>query len=125
MTKKDKIWTGAVVLLFVLDVAYMVLMRNWLTLIWVIGVAFFYYSAEYFRKECMDRDEHIRFLTENNTTRRLRQSMREARISAENCYRYINTIKLLKEENERLKILNKNLIENKNTGVKNYARKRK
>ena len=125
MTKKDKIWTGAVVLLFVLDVAYMVLMRNWLTLIWVIGVAFFYYSAEYFRKECMDRDEHIRFLTENNTTRRLRQSMREARISAENCYRYINTIKLLKEENERLKILNKNLIANKNTGVKNYARKRK
>ena len=125
MTKKDKIWTGAVVLLFVLDVAYMVLMRNWLALMWVVGAAYLFYQAIDLVKECMDRDEHIRFLTENNTTRRLRQSMREARISAENCYRYINTVKLLKEENERLKILNKNLIENKNTGVKNYARKRK
>ena len=125
MTKKDKIWTGVVVLLFVLDVAYMVLMRNWLALMWVVGAAYLFYQAIDLVKECMDRDEHIRFLTENNTTRRLRQSMREARISAENCYRYINTIKLLKEENERLKILNKNLIENKNTGVKNYARKRK
>lgn len=125
MTKKDKIWMGVAASFLALNVAFMVLAREWVTLIWVIGVAFFYYSAEYFRKECMDRDEQIRFLTENNTTRRLRQSMREARISAENCYRYINTIKLLKEENERLKILNKNLIENKNTGVKNYARKRK
>ena len=125
MTKKDKIWIGAVVLLFVLDVAYMVLMRNWLALMWVVGVAYLFYQAIDLVKECMDRDEHIRFLTENNTTRRLRQSMREARISAENCYRYINTIKLLKEENERLKILNENLVENKNTGVKNYARKRK
>lgn len=125
MTKKDKIWIGAVVLLFVLDVAYMVLLRNWIALMWVLGAVYLFYKAIDLVKECMDRDEHIRFLTENNTTRRLRQSMREARISAENCYRYINTIKLLKEENERLKILNKNLIENKNTGVKNYARKRK
>ena len=124
MTKKDKIWIGAVVLLLVLDVAYMVLMRNWLAVMWVVGAAYLFYQTIDLVKECMDRDEHIRFLTENNTTRRLRQSMREARISAENCYRYINTIKLLKEENERLKILNKNLIENKNTG-KNYARKRK
>lgn len=125
MTKKDKIWIGAVLLLFGLDAAYMVLVRNWTALIFVVGVAYLFYQAIDLVKECMDRDEHIRFLTENNTTRRLRQSMREARISAENCYRYINTIKLLKEENERLKILNKNLIENKNTGVKNYARKRK
>lgn len=125
MTKKDKIWIGAVVLLLVLYVAYMVLMRNWIALMWVVGAAYLFYQAIDLVKECMDRDEHIRFLTENNTTRRLMQSMREARISAENCYRYINTIKLLKEENERLKILNKNLIENKNTGVKNYARKRK
>lgn len=125
MTKKDKIWIGAVVLLFILDVAHMVLMRNWLALLWVVGAAYLFYQAIDLVKECMDRDEHIRFLTENNTTRRLRQSMREARISAENCYRYINTIKLLKEENERLNILNKNLIENQNTGVKNYARKRK
>lgn len=125
MTKKDKIWIGVVTLLFVLDVAYIVLVRNWLALMWIVGAAYLFYQAIDLVKECMDRDEHIRFLTENNTTRRLRQSMREARISAENCYRYINTIKLLKEENERLKILNKNLIENKNTGVKNYARKRK
>ena len=125
MTKKDKIWIGAVALLLVLDVAYMVLVRNWLALMWVAGAAYLFYQAIDLVKECLDRDEQIRFLTENNTTRRLRQSMREARISADNCYRYINTIKLLKEENERLKILNKNLIENKNTGVKNYARKRK
>ena len=125
MTKKDKIRIGVAASLLALNVAFMVLAREWFTLIWVIGVAFSYWCTEYFRKECMDRDKQIRFLTENNTTRRLRQSMREARISAENCYRYINTIKLLKEENERLKILNKNLIENKNTGVKNYARKRK
>ena len=125
MTKKDKIWIGAVVLLLVLNAACMVLMRNRIALMWVVGAAYLFYLTIDLVKECMDRDEHIRFLTENNTTRRLRQSMREARISAENCYRYINTIKLLKEENERLKILNKNLIENKNTGVKNYARKRK
>lgn len=125
MTKKDKIWMGAVVLLFVLNVVYMVLIRNWIALMWVVVAASLSYKAIDLVKECMDRDEHIRFLTENNTTHRLRQSMREARISAENCYRYINTIKKLKEENERLKILNKNLIENKNTGVKNYARKRK
>lgn len=125
MTKKEKIWIGVAVLLFVLDAAHMVLVRNWLALMWVVEAAYLFYLVIDLVKECMDRDEHIRFLTENNTTRRLRQSMREARISADNCYRYINTIKLLKEENERLKILNKNLIENKNTGVKNYARKRK
>lgn len=125
MTKKDKIWIGVTASLLALNVAYMVLLRNWIALMWVLGAVYLFYKVIDLVKECMDRDEQIRFLTENNTTRRLRQSMREARISAENCYRYINTIKLLKEENERLKILNKNLIENKNTGVKNYARKRK
>ena len=125
MTKKDKIRMGVTASLLALNVAYMVLLRNWIALMWVLGAVYLFYKVIDLVKECMDRDEQIRFLTENNTTRRLRQSMREARISAENCYRYINTIKLLKEENERLKILNKNLIENKNTGVKNYARKRK
>lgn len=125
MTKKDKIWIGVTASLLALNVAYMVLLRNWIALMWVLGAVYLFYKVIDLVKECMDRDEQILFLTENNTTRRLRQSMREARISAENCYRYINTIKLLKEENERLKILNKNLIENKNTGVKNYARKRK
>lgn len=38
------------------------------------------------------------------------------------CMEYLDTIGRLKDENKQLKILNKNLIENKRTGVKNYAR---
>ena len=65
MTKKDKIRIGAVILLLVLNVAYVVLIRNWIALMWVVGAAYFYYQAIDLVKECMDRDEQIRFLTEN------------------------------------------------------------
>lgn len=65
-----------------------------------------------------EADEHIHYLTDHDTWKQIRMS--EAK--AQNCYHYLMRIGQLKAQNEQLRILNKNLIENKNTGVRNYAR---
>ena len=65
-----------------------------------------------------EADEHIHYLTNHDTWKQIRMS--EAK--AQNCYHYLMRIGQLKAQNEQLRILNKNLIENKNTGVRNYAK---
>lgn len=64
-----------------------------------------------------EADEHIHYLTNHDTWRQIRMS--EAK--AQNCYHYLMRIGQLKAQNEQLRILNHNLMNNQGKGVKNHG----
>lgn len=105
--------------------------HNWSALIWLLFGSLCIYVISQCNKslnKCYaiikdqsdyieEADEHIHYLTNHDTWKQIRMS--EAK--AQNCYHYLMRIGQLKAQNEQLRILNHNLMNNQGKGVKNHG----
>lgn len=105
--------------------------HNWSALLWLLFGSLCIYvisQCDKYLDKCYDiikdqsdyikeADEHIHYLTNHDTWKQIRMS--EAK--AQNCYHYLMRIGQLKAQNEQLRILNHNLMNNQGKGVKNHG----
>lgn len=126
-------------IVFPLNAILFVADHNWCAILWMVCAYIYIYALTRSDRHIADchgiikdqsdyieeADNHIQYLTQHDTWKQIRQAKTEARVSAANCYRYLQRIGQLKVENEQLKILNRNLLRNQGKGVKNYARNTK
>ena len=123
MNKKEK-WGVALYTMFLLTIAPVsIFYALWANLLWIWFASLLLYALwqmdkqritllEVINSQTMDID----YLMSLDPFKRAKQASTEARISAANCYRYLCRINELKAENEQLRIMNKNLIENAYSG---------
>ena len=136
---KQRILHIVMAVLVIVNAVFLIMDHNWCALMWLIcatltqGCLYLMDKTNDSKnaiikaqvKAIDDMDSFIKWLTNLEPWKQVKKARKEQEIASANCYHYINRINELKEENERYKVLVKNLIENKNTGVKNYARKSK
>lgn len=119
MNKKEK-WGFALYTMFLLTMTSVsIFYALWVHLLWLWAASFLLYALwkmdkqrirllEVINSQTMDID----YLMSLDPFKHAKQAKTEARVSASNCYRYLCRINELKAENEQLRVLNKNLIEN-------------
>ena len=123
MNKKEK-WGFAFYILFLLTMTSVSIFYTlWVNLLWIWFASLLLYALWQMDRQSKRLFEIIRgkemdidYLMSLDPFKRAKQANTEAMISAANCYRYLCRINELKAENEQLRIMNKNLIENAYSG---------
>ena len=123
MNKKEK-WGFAFYILFLLTMTSVSIFYTlWVNLLWIWFASLLLYALWQMDRQSKRLFEIIRgkemdidYLMSLDPFKRAKQANTEAMISAANCYRYLCRINELKAENEQLRIMNKNLIENAYAG---------
>lgn len=130
MNKKEK-WGFALYLMYLLTMTSVsIFYAQWVNILWLWAASYLLYALwqmdkqrirllEVINSQIMDID----YLMSIDPFKRAKQANTEARVSASNCYRYLCRINELKAENEQLRTLNKNLIENVYAGKHKGNRK--
>lgn len=130
MSKKEK-WGFALYTMFLLTMTSVsIFYAQWVNILWLWVASYLLYALwqmdkqrirllEVINSQTMDID----YLMSIDPFKRAKQANTEARVSASNCYRYLCRINELKAENEQLRTLNKNLIENVYAGKHKGNRK--
>lgn len=130
MSRKVK-WGISLYLLYLLTMTFVSIFYSlWVNLMWLwvsTAMSFFIWKLikdnMYLAGIVKSQEADIDFLMSLDPFKHARKSQTEARISASNCYRYLCRINELKAENEQLRVLNKNLIENVYAGKHKGKRK--
>ena len=130
MNKKEK-WGFALYTLYLLTMTSVsIFYALWVNLLWLWAASFLLYAL--WQKDRQSKrlfeiikgqDMDINYLMSLDPFKHAKQAKTEARVSASNCYRYLCRINELKAENEQLRVLNKNLIENVYAGKHKGKRK--
>lgn len=130
MNKKEK-WGFALYTMFLLTMTSVsIFYAQWVNIPWLWVASFLLYALwqmdkqrirllEVINSQTMDID----YLMSLDPFKRAKKANTEARIASANCYQYLQRIGELKAENEQLRTLNKNLIENVYAGKHKGKRK--
>lgn len=130
MSRKVK-WGISLYLLYLLTMTFVsIFYAQWVDILWLWVASYLLYALwqmDRQSKRLMDiinsQSIDIDYLMSLDPFKRAKQAKTEARVSASNCYRYLCRINELKAENEQLRVLNKNLIENAYAGKHKGNRK--
>lgn len=130
MSRKVK-WGISLCLLYLLTMTFVSIFYSlWVNLMWLwVSTAMLFFIWKlckdnmYLAGIVKSQEADIDFLMSLDPFKHARKSRTEERIASANCLHYLQRIGELKAENEQLKILNKNLIENKFNGKANGKRK--
>lgn len=123
MNKKEK-WGFALYTMYLLTMTSVsIFYAQWVNILWLWVASCLLYALWQMDRQSKRLFEIIRgkemdidYLMSLDPFKRAKQANTEAMISAANCYRYLCRINELKAENEQLRIMNKNLIENAYSG---------
>lgn len=130
MTRKEK-WGISFFVIYMLAVIFVsIFYPLWGNLMWLLVLIAMLFATWKMRGRIESQSYIIRsqerdidFLMSLDPFKYAKKSRTEERIASANCHHYLQRIGELKAENEQLKILNKNLIENKFNGKANGKRK--
>lgn len=130
MNKKEK-WGFALYTMFLLTMTSVsIFYAQWVDILWLWVASYLLYALWQMHKQSkrlMDiinsQSIDIDYLMSLDPFKRAKQAKTEARIASANCYQYLQQIGKLKAENEQLRVLNKNLIENVYAGKHKGNRK--
>lgn len=130
MNKKEK-WGFALYIIYLLTMTSVsIFYALWVNLLWLWVASFLLYALWQMDKQRIRLLEVINSLTMDidylmsiDPFKRAKKANTEARIASANCYQYLQRIGELKAENEQLRVLNKNLIENVYAGKHKENRK--
>lgn len=122
MTKKRKRAFIAWCVIAILAVPIYIISRNWACLVWIVTCGFLIYQLLRMADLADEQNEVIDKLYEMSNNGRLTYIENQNELLYRMCESYLNSIKNLKSNLEYYRTLNKNLLENQNTGVKNYVK---
>lgn len=119
MNKKEK-WGFTLFIIYLLTMtAVSIFYAFWSNLFWLWTSSFMLYVLWQTNREqekliqiIKSQEMDIDYLMSIDPFKRAKKANTEARIASANCYQYLQRIGELKAENEQLRTLNKNLIEN-------------
>ena len=122
MTKKRKRAFIAWCVIAILAVPIYIISRNWACLVWLATCGYLLYQLLRMIDIADELTEVIDKLYEMSNNGRLTYLANQNELLCRMCESYLNSIKNLKSNLEYYRTLNKNLLENQNTGVKNYVK---
>ena len=122
MTKKRKRAFIAWCVIAILAVPIYIISRDWACLVWLVTCGFLLYLLLRMADLADEQTEVIDKLYEMSNNGRLTYLENQNELLCRMCESYLNSIKNLKSNIEYYRTLNKNLLENQNTGVKNYVK---
>lgn len=119
MNKKEK-WGFTLYIIYLLTMTSVsIFYASWSNLFWLWISSFMLYilwqtnrGQEKLIQIIKSQEMDIDYLMSLDPFKRAKKANTEARIASANCYQYLQQIGKLKAENEQLRTLNKNLIEN-------------
>ena len=121
MKKIDKIKVLLLVAGVIMTAVYGI-QHNWIAIMLWWAFVFAWCEITSLERIISKMRQHISLIEQSDNYRAVVEAEAYAECMMENARRFLIRIQELKAENRQLKILNKNLIENKNTGVKNYGK---
>lgn len=124
MTTKRKRTFIAWCVMAILVAPIYIISRDWACLVWLVTCGFLLYQLLRMADLADEQTDVIDKLYEMSSNGRLTYLESQNDLLCKMCASYLNSIKNLKSNLEYYRTLNKNLLENQNTGVKNYARKK-
>lgn len=129
---KEKVirWLGIFYcIITVMLIAVFVSKQNWSALMWMVITSILLCgkirdlkSFDGLQRKVRRLQEYIATIESSGNYQAVIKAENYASVMMENARRYLIRIIELRAEVEQLRILNKNLIENRHTGVKNYAK---
>lgn len=122
MTKKRKRAFIAWCVIAILAALTYIISRNWACLVWLVTCGYLLYQLLRTADLADEQNEVIDKLYEMSNNGRLTYLENQNELLCRMCESYLNSIKNLKSNLEYYRTLNKNLLENQNTGVKNYVK---
>lgn len=130
MNKKEK-WAFTLYVIYLLTMtAVSFFYASWSNLFWLWASSFMLYALWQTNREqekliqiIKSQEMDIDYLMSIDPFKRAKKANTEARIASANCYQYLQKIVELKAENEQLRTLNKNLIENVYAGKQKGKRR--
>lgn len=122
MTKKRKRAFIFWCVMAIIAVPVYIISRNWACIVWAITCGFLVYHLLKMADIIDEQTDMIDKLYEMSNNGRLTYLENQNELLCRMCESYLNSIKNLKSNLEYYRTLNKNLLENQNTGVKNYVK---
>lgn len=122
MTTKRKRTFIAWCVMAILAVPIYIISRDWGCLVWLVTCGFLLYQLLRMADLADEQTGVIDKLYEMSNNGRLTYLENQNELLLRMCESYLNSIKNLKSNLEYYRTLNKNLLKNQNTGVKNYVK---